>query len=407
MGGAGGGGGSGKVDYPENMRQILYNWIYGYESENLTDDIDHTVNETLNTMYSANPFTGIVAYDPDDAVTAALTPVTNFKTLVDALAYTTDYPGAFTTAASTITLDTASLDTITLDTTTEESASLDAATLDSIAIDNSRLTTDLENYSAILEDQIDDVMLPKFKAGMLNIGAVNTSGFTVGEAIIRSYKARDVAKYGTEMRVELEKLYDSLNSQFKLQRREIDAGHARRYREAIQAHKVNYRQLEAAHKTKYQDITAAHKAKYAELTALFKVDRRKNIQHAATQMLGELLKIREFNIQIADLTHKNKSLLIVAKKEELSEQAEYDEREGKYYLEAFQNAANVLASIGGGTAIPAAKKSNPATSAIAGGLTGAVSGAAIGAGYGSAGGYIGAAAGLIVGAGAGYLGAMQ
>jgi len=58
--GAGGGGSSGKVDYPQGMRSILYDWLFGYPEwlgQATHDTLDHSVTDELNRLYSSSPYT--------------------------------------------------------------------------------------------------------------------------------------------------------------------------------------------------------------------------------------------------------------------------------------------------------------------------------------------------------------
>jgi hypothetical protein len=117
---------------------------------------------------------------------------------------------------------------------------------------------------------------------------------------------------------------------------------------------------------------------------------------AADSMLKNLMERVRFEEAVARISVEAKRIHIVAVKEEVDQQAQFDEADGKWDLEAFQYGGNLLAAIGGGTAsIPGA---NPSKSQSA--LGGALSGAAAGAQFGP----WGAMAGGVLGLGASLLG---
>lgn len=126
---------------------------------------------------------------------------------------------------------------------------------------------------------------------------------------------------------------------------------------------------------------------------------------AVDQMMNLMARRIGWEENYTRLLIESKRIKIVAKKEQTDQDAVIDDADAKWDLEVFQYGGNLMASIGGGTAIPNMAKKNVGLSTIGGGISGAVSGASIGASYGSSGGYIGAAVGAVVGAAAGFLGA--
>lgn len=351
MGGSGGGGSSGQVDYPFEMKICLYNWLYGKDSDGeMTDELTTSVTEALNNAAGNSPFASAVAYDPDTDLDAMATAVTNFNTIAAALDHIANYNTAWTG------ID----DNYPLATPTQRTATLDSATFDS-----TRHDADIEAFSDILDDIIDDVEIPKFQAGMLNIGAVNTSAFVIGEALIRAYKGRDLTKYGTGLRAEIMKQVDEHNMRFKISRREIQKDYDIAYEQELMQYRIHREQTIAA----------------------------------ATQVtLANLMRKTEFLKDVMHMTMEKNRMSVIAKQEETAHQLEYDEADARWYLESFQYAANVMAAIGGGTATRNAKKPNMAASALSGAIAGAAAGTAIYPG-------IGTAVGAIVGAAGGALGA--
>lgn len=87
---------------------------------------------------------------------------------------------------------------------------------------------------------------------------------------------------------------------------------------------------------------------------------------------------------------------IVAKKEQYDTDALIDESDALWDFGVFQYGANLLASIGGGTSMPVARKPNVAASVLGGAMSGAAAGSMILPGWGTLiGGVLGAAAGFL------------
>ena len=55
--------------------------------------------------------------------------------------------------------------------------------------------------SAIIQDNIDTNVMPKFLGGMRDIGAINSSAFAVGRALIETEHVRQVNKFSTQIRM--------------------------------------------------------------------------------------------------------------------------------------------------------------------------------------------------------------
>ena len=159
--GGGGGGNSGKVDYPAYMKTQHETWLTA-----LATDI--TTARTGNSPYYA-----AVAYDPTTPLAAMDTAVCAFNTVVDVLNNETDWDSAMTQAKTTI----------------------DAL------ISDTYINADVDAFADKLDDQVDNVTIPKFQRGMQDINAVQTSAFALGEALIYGMRDRDVAKYTSDLRL--------------------------------------------------------------------------------------------------------------------------------------------------------------------------------------------------------------
>jgi len=160
----GGGGSSGKVDYPEYMKTVHETWL-----GEMSDFI--TVATT-----GASPFAAMTAYDPATRIAAADTAVCAFNTVVDALDHDADWEAA--------------VDTVV--------AKADAAVFDDTYID-----ADVAAFAALEDDQITNDILPAFQTGMRDVNAVYSSAFVMGEAHIYAMRDRDVAKYTSELKLKL------------------------------------------------------------------------------------------------------------------------------------------------------------------------------------------------------------
>jgi hypothetical protein len=157
--GGGGGGTSGQVgwpDYMEDMHEQALNSLWGLIS---------TVQ---------NPYTNLVAYNPQTEVGAIGTALTDYQTAVDAFD-----PGA----------NWASL--------------VDAVTskFDTVVYDDTAIDADVTAFGALLSADIIADTLPRFRAGMRTINAVVSSAFVVGEANIEAERVRSLAKYSSEIKV--------------------------------------------------------------------------------------------------------------------------------------------------------------------------------------------------------------
>lgn len=169
----GGGGSSGKVDYPEYLKEI--------HGDILDHDGDDAPSSSVVDLYNAaltagSPFSGETAYDPSTAIGAMTTELGLLATKVNAIDPDGDWEDFIDAAATKIDAKLASA--------AEINASVDA-----------------------FSDKLDDIettdTLPKFKAGLRNINAVMSSAFVIGQSNIQAFKARDVADYTGKLRLQV------------------------------------------------------------------------------------------------------------------------------------------------------------------------------------------------------------
>jgi hypothetical protein len=137
MGSSGGGGGSGKADWPDYMKTKHGEWL---------TEIDVLIAAGI----AANPYTGLTAYDPDVDLTAMATAIGAFDTYIDGL------DTNFVTAAIT-------------------------ATYGDVAV------------------ELAATAVPAFEAGMDNINSIQSTAFVTGEAALYAVAASAAAKEGSRL----------------------------------------------------------------------------------------------------------------------------------------------------------------------------------------------------------------
>ena len=236
----GGGGSSGQVSYPEYL-QVFHRFILDGSA---TDVLANSITDAMNAAYGSSPFTGVTVADPDPYITLVQNLETLYSSEIAGFDNITDYQASHAAAMAlyavdvetivSATLDTTSLnsttaDTATLGTTTLSTASADTAptkdvvattsaptkdaaptkdivtldvapakdvapaaisytaapvTADTIDIDETAFAADVQTYADQLRADIENNVLPRYKAGMLNVNAITSSAFVIGEALI-------------------------------------------------------------------------------------------------------------------------------------------------------------------------------------------------------------------------------
>jgi len=523
----GGGGSSGQVSYPDYL-QTFHRNVLNHDGGTL---ITRSYADAHNTTVGLNPFDDALAYDPADQVTEVESIFSVANTAINEFSNITTFNAAFNAAIVLLTLDvspleSATADTVTLDsviatsvtpdTATADSAVADTTTLsvavadtaavaniyvpstitatpivpDSMDIDETALADDVAAYAAILKDNLDNVVLPQYKAGMLNINAITTSAFVIGEALLYAMYDRDVARYAAEQRTKYLLAQDQINAQFllatsgqnaQLQVAELNANaefirqantlnaaenlavrdETKTYKVAASDQNARFKlantsetvQLKMAaseqntrfklaasnqttqfklsagdHNTQLTIAASEHNARFKlsfqdntvklklaasdqnmrfklqknEIDGNFKINRWKNAIVAAGEMSRLATTKLELQRGLVDGAVKSSAFIVLARKEESDENLKILEHASTWEIDLFQKAANLMASISGGTA-PSAKRPSQAVSALSGALSGAATGAAVGSafpGYGTA---IGAVAGAVLGGVGGYL----
>ena len=276
MGGSsGGGGGSGKVDYPVYMKTWHAAALgIGVDGTGLTMTSD--IASVIDAKVGNSPFATLDAYDPSTEVTAMADSITDFKILVDAFTGELEWPALVDSAV----------------------AKIDASVF-SVAYVNAEIAA----YNALVDVELTNRILPRFRRGMQDINAVNTSAFVIGEALLEESGQRDKDKFAATLRLQ------------------------------------NYKERTAAIMTGVDSMVKL---------IIGKLD----IQRALSQ--AALEKSR---------------LAMIAFKEETDQDLHISELDGRWDLEVWNYAGNMLASIGAAS-VRTGQQSSPFMSALGAGMAG-------------------------------------
>ena len=163
---------AGTVDFPTHMKDYHQDMMDNTGSIALTPTMFGLMN-TAGVLTSGNPYYQKTAFDPDSNITDFMDEVDDFQALID------DFDPA---------------------TAWEDFVATVVAKLDGSVFDIAYVDADINAYSDLLDEQLNNSVLPKFEAGMRDVGAAMSSAFAVGRALILGMKQRDVVKYGTDLR---------------------------------------------------------------------------------------------------------------------------------------------------------------------------------------------------------------
>ncbi|GIV03953.1 MAG: hypothetical protein KatS3mg015_2783 [Fimbriimonadales bacterium] len=162
MGGSGGSS-SGKIDYPVELKTEWRKLI----SANGVDNVQQSVFAALNAAVSGiSPYATVSAYNPTSNLVALDLAADELEEPLDLLSQNTG-----------------------LDTYMQNFLS-DTAIQDSV-----------DAYKAVLDEDLAEVVLPRFKAGMRDVCAVVTSAFVTGQLVLEGKRDRQVAQYQAQLRL--------------------------------------------------------------------------------------------------------------------------------------------------------------------------------------------------------------
>lgn len=164
----GGGGSAGSIDYPDYMEDAHKDWL----DDTGVDNLAYSVVDLINTAFSNNPYQGEIAYNPQAMLTDMNAYLNTFRANVTALAPSTDW--------------TANLNIV-------------RSGIDNILTDTS-LDDEITANDAIVDDRLNNEIIPRFQAGMRNINAVNSSIFILGESNLEGLAQRDKNRFASNIR---------------------------------------------------------------------------------------------------------------------------------------------------------------------------------------------------------------
>ena len=187
--GSGGGGGSGRLGFPPYVENFHQHWLLG------GDDYDKfgskgwqpsypTLSELLAQAIdpNGNPYTNTVSFDPTTVLNAIESDFADFRSNIIEVS---DH-----VAGVDLDTDIAALyDAV--------QTAVDALAFDSDTYINSRV-------DVFEKDQREDLTraLSRFRAGMADVGAVQTSAFAIGEALVEAAYARNIDTFRSSLRLQ-------------------------------------------------------------------------------------------------------------------------------------------------------------------------------------------------------------
>jgi len=410
----GGGGSSGRMEWPGYMQTQHQTWLT-------------TMNGLMTTT---NPYTGVLAYDPTAHISAIETQMTNLIAFYDSVGTTlTTTKASWETLASAVQVKLDALFLSAPTTTFTSTAKTDwetlvaaiAAKLDLLLLSapttaaiaaaktawetlvvavqvkldalllstptSTFLTTAQSELSGAVVAALDADTIGRFEAGMRDINAVQTSSFVLGKAALYARVGLDLSKMTGAMR--LQTIID--------RNRGVVEGSVRLFDETQKI--IAARNAEVV-KGSFQLFNEVQKTVLARDVA---------ISEGSFRLFDQIEKFALSRAALTSAYMDKGKIAIVAEKERLDRQVDLDLSEATWPFYMYQQAGNLLGSIGaGGGAAAAINKPNPTASAVGGVITGAVSGAMIGGmatSWTGPGAIIGGVVGAVVGGIGGYLSA--
>ncbi len=333
MGGSSGGS-SGAVSYPAYMETMHSTWLTAIAADIVT------------ATTGASPYATATAYDPDCVLNATNYIISLFYDEVLAMSPATDWSTYYDAAEAKYTPATiAAITSYTFD-----DILTDAAITALVAAYTTRATTRRDTLKA------------SYKVGMSNIGAVVSSSFTLGDALLTAEVAMEIAEFEAKLVFENEE------------------------------RKLRYQLGQA-------DENSAHNANIIKRDAVIvnydTANRAFNENVAAAIMSNDIQHLGLYQA-LSHLTTEANRIKIVAKGEENQRNLDFDRQDAVWDLEMYQYGSNVLAGIAGGSA-STGKEVSTASSVLGGALSGAAAGAQIGTIGGLPGAAVGAAIGGLAG----------
>ena len=339
----GGGSTSGAVSYPTYMMDYHAAILDKAATETL--DAGNSSFTLMNAAIGNSPWAAAGIYDPDADITAWEAAITAFAATLAGVDPATDWAALFAAAGAVIAIGDATV--------------ADMADIASEAV----ITADSLAFSDNLDDELTVKVLPRYRGGMRDINAVVSSSFVVGEALIESFRTRDVAKHESALR---------------LHGLDID----------LEVGKANL--------TKDVDVAKINMGKDVQVETM--------IVESTNQMLQVFLNTVTWEESYMRAVVESRRIKIVAKTEEEKYLNEVDVTDALWDLEMLKFGSNLLGAIAGSQTNPGTSGPSKLQTAMGGAMAGGAMGAAMaGAQAGGMTGPQGAVIGAAVGFAAYYL----
>jgi len=162
----GGGGNSGEVDWPDYLKDRHKKWL----SSNEVDDERVNMDQAIEEAWDASPYTDGYTYDPTEDLASMRARLSAFELTVDSIDPQGDFEAYFDTAIAKL----------------DEIVGIDA--------------------NAEIVRQFDESQRPalmravgRFSAGMADIGAINSSAYIIGLALMENEHLRQIARVNADL----------------------------------------------------------------------------------------------------------------------------------------------------------------------------------------------------------------
>lgn len=168
-GGAGGGSPAGTIVYPAHMTTAHQAWLDHTGSDTIASSVTDLMNEAMS---GPSPFSGFETVDVDAAFLGPYKTVSNYVGPFDRLQDLSCF-------------------------------NVEAKYDEYVNDEDAKVTAAVQAHSDLLDNELLENDLPRFKAGLADFNAVQASNFISGEALIWDSKAKRLAKFDAGLRVEM------------------------------------------------------------------------------------------------------------------------------------------------------------------------------------------------------------
>lgn len=227
-------------------------------------------------------------------------------------------------------------------------------------------------HETILESTLDLTILPEYKGSMRTLGAIDTSAFVVGEAILRKGVVDEVAQYEGNLRNNI------VQQQIETRKMMLDT------RTKLRAELISKKaQLRSDLLNRRIQLRADMILLRNKLRGAFQEERVKTLTANMSALIQYTSQYLSTIAALLDSKFRYTQAGILAKKEEYELNVNYVVSDWLWHLDIMQHYANFLGAPGG-SAMPVSAKKNETTSAIGNVASGAAVGAQVGGAKGAA-----------------------